>query len=55
LSLRFSFDIEVEGIEPGSQAERDYEATMKDDYLRAVDATLSAIRRWVREGDPATT
>ena len=26
---------------------------MKGDYLKAVDATLAAIRRWVREGEPA--
>lgn len=52
LQLRFSFDLELEGVEPGSQEERDYEETMKGDYLKAVDATLSAIRRWVREGDP---
>ena len=38
----------------GSQQERDYEATMKGDYLKAVDATLDAIRRWVREGEPAS-
>jgi acetylaranotin biosynthesis cluster protein L len=53
LALRFSFDLELEGVEAGSQAEQDYEATMKADYLKAVDATLSAIRRWVREGEPA--
>lgn len=52
LQLRFSFDLELEGVEAGSPEERDYEETMKGDYLKAVDATLSAIRRWVREGDP---
>ena len=52
LQLRFSFDLELEGVEPGSQEERDYEETMKGDYLKAVDATLAAIRRWTREGDP---
>jgi hypothetical protein len=54
LELRFSFDLELVGVEPGSQEERDYEATMKGDYLKAVDATLNAIRRWVREGEPAS-
>lgn len=53
LQLRFSFDLELEGVEAGSQAERDYEETMKGDYLKAVDATLNAIRRWTREGDPS--
>jgi hypothetical protein len=52
LQLRFSFDLELQGVEPGSQEERDYEATMSGDYLKAVDATLAAIRRWVREGHP---
>ena len=54
LGLRFTFDLEVKGVEPGSQAERDYEETMRGDYLKAVDATLTAIRRWVREGEPAS-
>ena len=51
LQLRFSFDLELEGVEPGSNEERQYEETMRGDYLKAADATLSAIRRWVREGD----
>jgi hypothetical protein len=55
LSLCFSFDLVLEDVEAGSAAEREYEATMKDDYLRAAEATLTAIRRWVREGDPAAT
>ena len=50
IQLRFSFDLELEGVEAGSEAERSYEETMRGDYLKAVDATLSAIRRWVREG-----
>jgi hypothetical protein len=54
LELRFSFDLILEGVEAGSQEERDYEATMSGDYLKAVDATLAAIRRWVREGEPAS-
>jgi hypothetical protein len=53
LALRFSFDLELSGVAPGSQEEKDYETTMKGDYLKAVDATLGAIRRWVREGTPA--
>jgi hypothetical protein len=54
LELRFSFDLQLVWAEPGSQEERDYEATMKGDYLKAVDTTLNAIRRWVREGEPAS-
>ncbi len=53
LQLRFSFDLELEGVEPGSDAEKDYEETMKGDYEKAVESTLAAIRRWVREGEPA--
>jgi hypothetical protein len=46
--LRFSFDLELEGAEPGSKEEADYEETMKGDYAKAVEATLAAIRRWRR-------
>jgi hypothetical protein len=53
LSLRFSFDLELEGVEPGSAQEKDYEETMKGDYEKAVESTLAAIRRWVAEGQPA--
>lgn len=54
LELRFSFDLELESVEPGSEEETDYERTMKGDYEKAVESTLAAIRRWVREGDPAS-
>ena len=50
LELRFSFDLELEGVEPGSPREVEYEETMKGDYAKAVESTLAAIRRWVREG-----
>jgi hypothetical protein len=53
LSLRFSFDLELQGVEAGSAQETEYETTMKGDYEKAVEATLAAIRRWVREGEPA--
>jgi hypothetical protein len=53
LQLRFSFDLELTGVDAGSEEEQAYERTMSADYLKAVDATLSAIRRWVREGTPA--
>ncbi len=53
LQLRFSFDLELQGVEPGSPEETEYEATMKGDYEKAVEATLAAIRRWVREGETA--
>lgn len=53
LSLRFSFDLELQGVEAGSAQETEYEETMKGDYEKAVEATLAAIRRWVREGETA--
>jgi Domain of unknown function (DUF1857) len=45
LELKFSFALEIEGAEPGSREERDYEAAMRDAYLGAVVATLAAIRK----------
>jgi len=45
LRLRFSFALVVEGIEGGSAEERDYADSMTGDYLKAVAATLSAMRR----------
>lgn len=45
LELKFSFALEIEGAEPGSREECDYEANMRDAYLGAVVATLGAIRR----------
>jgi hypothetical protein len=47
LQLRFSFNISLEGVEPGGDAERDYARTMEADYMKAVDATLAAIRNVV--------
>jgi hypothetical protein len=45
LSLRFSFKLKPEGIAPDSDAEREYGRTMESDYMKAVDATLAAIRK----------
>jgi hypothetical protein len=50
LSLRFTFSLEKEGIPPGSSEEQAYATQMEGDYLGAVQATLSAIRKWVKEG-----
>ena len=55
LALRFSFDLTLAGVEPGSQEETDYEQTMSGDYLKAAAATLGATRRMVAEGAPART
>ena len=48
LRLRFSFALVVAGVQGGSQAERDYAEGMIADYLKAVAATLEAMRRIAR-------
>ena len=45
LRLRFSFALVVQELEPGSQEESEYAAGMTRDYLDAVQATLTAMRR----------
>ncbi len=51
LRLRFSFALVVAGVEGGSAAEQEYAESMTGDYLKAVTATLTAMRR--RAADPA--
>ena len=48
LRLRFSFALVVAGVEGGSDAEREYADGMTGDYLKAVAATLDAMRRIAR-------
>ena len=48
LSLRFSFALVLKAVAPGSPEEAQYAEGMKGDYLKAVEATLGAIRRVVR-------
>jgi hypothetical protein len=45
LSLRFTFSLVLKGVEPGSADEQRYAEGMSGDYLKAVAATLSAMRR----------
>jgi hypothetical protein len=45
LALRFSFALVIEGTMGGSSAEREYADSMTGDYLKAVAATLNAMRR----------
>jgi hypothetical protein len=45
LSLRFSFALVVAGAEAGSAEEKAYADSMTGDYLKAVAATLGAMRR----------
>jgi len=45
LHLRFAFALELVGVPPGGDVERDYAANMRTAYVGAVDATLEAIRK----------
>ncbi len=49
LALKFTFALAVEGLEPGSAAERDFAGQMEEGYLMAVAATLKAMRKLARE------
>jgi hypothetical protein len=50
LRLRFSFALNLIGVAPGSEEEHDYADSMTGDYLKAVSATLAAMRR-IASGD----
>jgi Domain of unknown function (DUF1857) len=54
LRLRFSFALVVAGVEGGSAAETEYADGMTADYLKAVAATIAAMRR-VAAGEAAVT
>jgi hypothetical protein len=45
LQLRFSFALVVTGVEGASAGEKEYAESMTVDYLKAVDATLTAMRK----------
>jgi hypothetical protein len=45
LSLRFSYALVLKGVVPGSPDESTYAEGMKADYLKAVEATLAAMRK----------
>ena len=45
LRLRFSFALVVTGVKGGSAQEQEYADSMTGDYLKAVAATLAAMRR----------
>ena len=54
LELRFSFALVVAGVEGGSAEEKAYAESMTGDYLKAVAATLNAMRRLASDsGVPA--
>jgi hypothetical protein len=52
LRLRFSFALVIHGVAGGSAEERAYADSMTGDYLKAVAATLNAMRR-IAEGADA--
>jgi hypothetical protein len=52
LALRFSFALVVSGVEGGSAQEQEYAEGMTGDYLKAVAATIAAMRR-IAAGEPA--
>jgi hypothetical protein len=54
LHLRFSFALVVAGVEGGSAEEQAYADGMTGDYLKAVAATLAAMRR-IAAGEAAVT
>lgn len=45
LGLRFSFKLKLAGVADGSTEEIEYGKIVEKDYLKAVDATLAAIRK----------
>lgn len=51
LGLRFSFSLSLAGVMDGSPAEVEYGKVVEKDYLKAVDATLAAIRRMKGDRD----
>lgn len=53
LRLRFSFALVVSGVEGGSARETEYAESMTGDYLRAVAATLAAMRK-IKAGEAVT-
>jgi hypothetical protein len=53
LRLRFSFALQLVDAPSDSTEEREFREVMERDYLKAVDATLGAIRKMVSEPQPA--
>ncbi len=51
LGMRFSFGLTLVGEADGSPAETEYGKTVEQVYLKAVDATLAAIRRMKTDRD----
>ena len=54
LRVRFSFALQLADAPSDSAKEREFREVMERDYVKAVDATLAAIRKMVSEPQPAT-
>jgi hypothetical protein len=50
LYIRFTYSLEVEGLLPGSEQERDFKMKLENDYLKALNNTLNTIRSMVKAG-----
>lgn len=51
LGLRFTFSLDVEGLDNGSDEEAAFAERMSQSYFRGVGSTLAEIRRQVRDGE----
>ncbi|AII11017.1 SRPBCC family protein [Rhodococcus opacus] len=54
LRLRFSFALVVSSVDPDSAEEEEYAEGMKEDYVKAVESTLEAMRRMAQESSSAS-
>ena len=51
MGLRFTFSLEVEGLEDGSAEEAEFADRMSKNYFQGVESTLAEIRRRVTAGE----
>lgn len=51
MGLRFTFSLEVDGLDHGSAEEAEFAERMSQSYFQGVGSTLAEIRRQVREGE----
>ena len=51
MGLRFTFSLDVEGLEDGSAEEAEFADRMSKSYLQGVESTLAEIRRRVTAGE----
>lgn len=51
MGLRFTFTLDVDGLEDGSPEETEFAERMSQSYFQGVASTLAEIRRQVRSGE----